>query len=123
MEITVLNERANPLLQRREFHIDILHPSSASPKRGEVRKEFCAVKSAVADRMVVEWVRAVYGAPRSRGLIYVYDNVEALKKTARHHILLRNGLIKDAKDAKTPAPSETPAPEPAAAAPAAKKGA
>lgn len=123
MEITVLNERANPLLQRREFHIDILHPSSASPKRGEVRKEFCAVKSAAADRMVVEWVRAIYGAPRSRGLIYVYDNVEALKKTARHHILLRNGLIKSEKGAKPAAASaETPAPEPAPAPPA-KKGA
>ncbi len=110
MEITILNEKANPLLQRREYLIDILHASTASPKREEVRKAFIATKAAAADRMVIEWVRAVYGAPRSRGLIHVYDNVDALKKTARHHIQVRNGLAK--KESKTPgaaaaAPAET----------------
>jgi ribosomal protein S24E len=118
MEISVLEEKVNVLMERKEIKVEILHPSAASPKRDEVRKELTTKLGVPKDRFVIEWLRAVYGAPRSRGLIYVYDTEKALKKTARLHIRVRNGLA-EKKVAKPAAAAAAAAPE--AAAPAAEK--
>lgn len=114
----MIEEKANVLMERKEIKVEILHPSAASPKRDEVRKELTTKLGIPKERFVIEWLRAVYGAPRSRGLIYVYDTEKALKKTTRFHIRVRNGLAE--KKAAKPAAGAA-APAPAEPAPAAEK--
>jgi ribosomal protein S24E len=113
VEIRILEEKANPLLHRREFSFEVSHATTATPKRDEVRGEFAKLAKAPKDRVIIERMRARYGTATTRGEAVVYESVELAKKTERGHILVRNGLKE--KVAKGPAaPAEpTPAPAPA----------
>ena len=113
MEIKVLDEKANPLLKRREYSFEVSHATAATPKREDVRAEFAKVAKAPKDRVIIERMRARYGTATTRGEAMVYESVDAAKAIVREHILVRNGLKeKTAKAAATPAPAETPAPAP-----------
>lgn len=119
MEIKVLEEKANPLLKRREFSFEISHATAATPKREEVRAEFAKVARAPKDRVIIERMRARFGTATTRGEAMVYESAEAAKAIVREHILVRNGLKEKVAKA---APAAAPAPEAAAApAPAEKK--
>jgi small subunit ribosomal protein S24e len=110
MEIRFLEERANPLLSRKEYLVEISHPQGPSPKREEVRKELSEMLKVPRDRLVVEWMRARYGTSRSRGLVHAYDASAGLARTVRDHIQVRNGLkAKAEKGAKATPPAEAPA--------------
>ncbi len=119
MEIKVLEEKANPLLRRREFAFEISHPTAASPKREQVRAEFAKVANAPRERVIIERMHARYGTATTRGEAMVYESVDAAKAIVRDHILVRNGLKeKAAKGGAAPA-ADAPAEPPAA--PAEKK--
>jgi ribosomal protein S24E len=117
VEIKVLEEKANPLLHRREFTFEISHPTAASPKREQVRAEFAKVANAPRDRIVIERMRARFGTATTRGEAMVYESVDAAKAVEREHILIRNGLKEKAAKADAAAPAADSAP----AAPAAPK--
>jgi small subunit ribosomal protein S24e len=123
VEIRVLEEKANPLMKRREFSFEVTHPTAATPKREEVRGEFAKVVKAPKDRVIIERMRARYGTATSRGEAMVYESVDAAKAIVREHILVRNGLKEKVAKGAAPTPTETPpAAAPAAAeAPAPKK--
>jgi small subunit ribosomal protein S24e len=120
VEIKVLEEKANPLLKRREFSFEISHATAATPKREEVRAEFAKVAQAPKDRVIIERMHARFGTATTRGEAMVYETAEAAKAIVREHILVRNGLKeKAAKAAPAPATAtEAPAAPPAPAAPA-----
>jgi small subunit ribosomal protein S24e len=120
MEISILEEKANPLMKRRELSFEIAHPTAATPKRDEVRGELAKVVKAPKDRVVIERMGARYGTATTRGHAMIYESADAAKSIAREHILVRNGLKEKAE--KTAAPPE-PAKEaaPAEAAPAKKE--
>ncbi|MGP8073134.1 MAG: 30S ribosomal protein S24e [Thermoplasmata archaeon] len=113
MEIRVLEEKANPLMKRREFAFEVSHATAATPRREEVRGEFAKVVKAPKDRVIIERMRARYGTATTRGQAMVYDSADAAKAIVRDHILVRNGLKE--KVAKGPAPpAEAPKEAPAA---------
>lgn len=110
MEIKVLEEKANPLLKRREFAFEISHPTAGSPKREEVRTEFAKVAKAPKDRVIIERMHARYGTATTRGEAMVYETADAAKEIVREHILVRNGLREKVVKGAAPA---SPAPPPA----------
>ncbi len=132
MEITILEDRPNPLMKRHEYRFEVSHATAATPSRDAVRGELSKVVKAPKDRVIIERMGALYGTATSRGEAMVYETADAAKSIPREHILVRNGLKEKAgKDAGAPAKSEPPAgsaapapeaPKPAAAAeaPAAK---
>jgi ribosomal protein S24E len=107
VEIRILEEKANPLLHRREYTFEVSHATTATPRRDEVRGEFAKLTRAPKDRVIIEWMRARYGTATTRGEAIVYESVEAAHVTEREHILVRNGLKE--KAAKGPAPAAEPA--------------
>jgi small subunit ribosomal protein S24e len=121
VEIRILEEKANPLLHRREYSFEVSHATAATPRRDEVRGEFAKLTKAPKDRVIIERMRARFGTATTRGEAIVYETAEAAKSTERGHILVRNGLKeKAAKGPAAPAePAAPPAPkaeEPSAAA-------
>ena len=119
MEISILEDRANPLLKRHEYRFEVAHATASTPSRDAVRSELAKLVKAPKDRVIIERMRARYGTAVTRGDAMVYDSSEAAKVTEREHILVRNGLKEKATKAAAPA-AETPAPakaEPAAAEP------
>jgi small subunit ribosomal protein S24e len=117
VEIRILEERANPLLKRREYSFEVSHATAATPKRDEVRGEFAKLAKAPKDRVIIERMRARYGTATTRGEAMVYETTEAAKTIEREHILVRNGLKERATKSASPTPEPTP-PEPAKAEPA-----
>jgi len=122
VEIKVLEEKANPLLKRREFSFEISHATAATPRRDEVRAEFAKVAKAPKDRVIIERMRARYGTATTRGEAMVYESAEAAKAIVREHILVRNGLKEKAAKSAPAAPApEAPAAPAAPGAPEKKE--
>jgi len=119
VEINILEDRANPLLKRHEYHFEVAHATAATPTRDAVRTELAKIVKAPKDRVIIERMRARYGTAVTRGNAMVYETAEAAKVTEREHILVRNGLKEKAVKAPAP-PAEPAAPTPAAPAEAPK---
>ena len=117
MEVRILEDKANPLLQRHELRFEVAHATAATPSRDAVRGELSKLVKAPKDRVIIERMHARYGTAVTRGDAMVYDSAEAAKAIVRSHILVRNGLKE--KPAKDTAPAAAPVPAPAPAAPAA----
>jgi small subunit ribosomal protein S24e len=110
VDITILEDRPNPLLKRREYRFEVAHPTVATPSRDAVRGELSKLVKAPKDRVIIERMAARYGTATTRGDALVYETAEAAKSITREHILIRNGLReKETKGAAVPA--ETPTPE------------
>jgi len=116
VEIRVLEDKANPLMQRHEIRFEVAHATAATPSRDAVRGELSKLVKAPKDRVIIERMHARYGTAVTRGDATVYDTAEAAKAIVRGHILVRNGLKE--KPAKGPAPAAASAPPAAPPAPA-----
>lgn len=115
MEITIIEERPNPLLKRHEYRFEVAHATAATPSRDAVRGELSKLVKAPKDRVIIERMAARYGTATTRGDALVYESADAAKSITREHILIRNGLKE--KQAATPGPAAAEAPH----APAAEK--
>jgi len=120
VEIRILEDKANPLMQRHEVRFEVAHATAATPSRDAVRGELSKLVKAPKDRVIIERMHARYGTAVTRGDAMVYDTAEAAKAIVRSHILVRNGLKeRPAKGPAAPAASAPPAAAPAPAEPAA----
>jgi small subunit ribosomal protein S24e len=119
VEIRILEERANPLLKRHEYHFEVSHATAATPSRDAVRGELSKLVKAPKDRVIIERMGARYGTATTRGDALVYETADAAKSITRGHILIRNGL-KEKEGATAPA-AAPPAESKPAEAPAAPK--
>jgi len=116
VEISILEDRPNPLLKRREYRFEVAHATTATPSRDAVRNELSKLVKAPKDRIIVERMRARYGTAVTRGQALVYETADAAKSISRAHILVRNGLKeKEAKGVAAPAAAAPTAPAPPAA--------
>ena len=124
MELKIVEERPNPLMKRTEYRFEVAHATEATPTRDAVRTEFAKTVKVPKDRVVIERMQAKFGTAKTVGEAAAYQTKEAVEKTVREHILVRNGIKEKAVKAAPGAAAETPAPPPTPAAPAAdKKGA
>jgi ribosomal protein S24E len=111
LDVKILDERPNPLLQRKEYTFEVDHAGAATPPRSEVRKELAKLVKVPSDRLVIERMNARFGTAKTRGEAMAYATKEAVDATVRVHILIRNGLREKAAPA-APAPGgETSVPE------------
>jgi ribosomal protein S24E len=113
VEVRIVEEHANPLLKRHEYHFEVSHATAATPSRDAVRNELSKLVKAPKDRVVIERMGARYGTATTRGEAMVYETVDAAKLISRGHILVRNGLKE--KEAGAPAPGAAPTEKPAEA--------
>jgi ribosomal protein S24E len=124
MDLVVREQRPNPLLKRVEYTFEVAHVGTATPTVETVRSELAKNLKVPKDRLVIEWMRARYGTPVTRGEALAYDTADALKAVTREHILIRNGL-KEKPAAKgadaAAAAAESPPAEKSAEAPPADK--
>jgi len=92
MELTIVNERENPLFNRRELEVKVIH-DGGTPKVSEVRDKLSALKSFKMDSFVVRSIETGYGKEESIAKIYVYKDSKTLMNVEQKYILKRNGLI------------------------------
>ena len=110
MEITIVEDRPNPLLKRHEYRFEVAHATAATPSRDAVRSELSKLVHAPKDRVVIERMAARYGTAVTQGDAMVYETSDGAKSITREHILVRNGLKEKAASGGTPAAKAEEAP-------------
>ncbi|KAF2675556.1 hypothetical protein BT63DRAFT_420754 [Microthyrium microscopicum] len=84
----------NPLLQRRQMVVDVLHPNRANVAKDELRVKLSEIYKSPKDTVSVFGFRTQFGGGKSTGFALVYDSEEALKKFEPHYRLVRYDLAK-----------------------------
>jgi len=85
----------NPLLRRRQFVIDVVHPGRASVPKTELQEKVAQMyKVADVNTVIIFGFRADFGGGKSTGFALIYDTVEDVKKFEPKHRLARIGLAK-----------------------------
>jgi small subunit ribosomal protein S24e len=102
MEIEVLNERENPLLERREIRFRVSYPGLGVPARQEVRNKLVALFDSKKELTVLDRMKPEYGRNSAVGYVKVYETPEAMKVESGHK-MKRNFQPKEKKPAEAPA--------------------
>ncbi len=78
MELRILEQRENPLLERKEVWFEVTHKGKPTPPKLEVAKALAAKLGCSLDVMVIRHYTTEFGSNKSRGLCLVYKSPEAL---------------------------------------------
>ncbi|GMF03133.1 unnamed protein product [[Candida] boidinii] len=83
---------SNPLLNRRQFVIDVLHPNKANVSKDELREKLSELYKVEKDCVSVFGFRTQYGGGKSTGFGLVYNSIADAKKFEPAYRLVRYGL-------------------------------
>ena len=97
MEIQILEEKDNPLLERKEIQLRVIQ-DAGSPKISDLRKKIAAQLSLDESLFVVQHANAEYGMNESRCMLKIYKTEERLKAVEADHVLKKNGLVEVSSD-------------------------
>ncbi|KAK6520309.1 hypothetical protein TWF506_000585 [Arthrobotrys conoides] len=79
----------NPLLQRKQMVVDILHPGLPNISKSDLREKLGKLYKAEAGTVSVFGLRTQYGGGKTTGFALIYDSLDALKKFEPHYRLVR----------------------------------
>eukprot|EP00560_Eucampia_antarctica_P001049 CAMPEP_0197840194 /NCGR_PEP_ID=MMETSP1437-20131217/45463_1 /TAXON_ID=49252 ORGANISM="Eucampia antarctica, Strain CCMP1452" /NCGR_SAMPLE_ID=MMETSP1437 /ASSEMBLY_ACC=CAM_ASM_001096 /LENGTH=137 /DNA_ID=CAMNT_0043449763 /DNA_START=552 /DNA_END=965 /DNA_ORIENTATION=+ len=82
----------NPLLQRKQMIIDIIHPGRPNVPKTELQDVIGGMYKTSAKQVVVFGFRTKFGGGKSTGFCLIYENEEALRKFEPKHRLIRQGF-------------------------------
>ena len=127
MSLQILDEKVNPLLERREVRLIIQHLGAGTPERVTVRKMASDHYKTSMEQVYVRSIATRTGGSNAVCVIEVYDKPQVKGKSVPAFVKNRN-LPKDQRISKgkkgeetaKPAPAPATAPKPAAPKPAEK---
>ncbi|BAM42265.1 40S ribosomal protein S24 [Theileria orientalis] len=84
---------SNPVLNRKQFSLEVLHPGRSNVSKAEL-KEKLAKQFKVKDSktVVLFGLKTLFGGGRSTGFGLIYDNLASLKRYEHNYRLIRLGL-------------------------------
>mmetsp|Transcript_86129 Transcript_86129/g.224679 ORF Transcript_86129/g.224679 Transcript_86129/m.224679 type:complete len:131 (+) Transcript_86129:98-490(+) len=88
--------KQNPLLGRKQFVLDIIHPSMANVSKADLAKKLAQMYK-VHDHNCIQLFgfKTAFGGGRSSGFGLIYDNIDKAKKFEPRYRLKRAGIGKD----------------------------
>jgi len=108
MKLTLLEEKKQPLLSRKEIVYSLEYPLASTPSKGEVIKLLVGQLKVDENLLVLDGIQPVYGDSRAKVSVAVYDTKEALEKFA----IIHKKKAKKAEEKKEAKPAEQPKVEP-----------
>lgn len=84
----------NPLLQRKQMVVDILHPGLANISKSDLRDKLGKIYKADSSTVSVFGLRTQYGGGKTTGFALIYDSLDSLKKFEPHYRLVRYEMAK-----------------------------
>lgn len=91
MEVTIVSEKKNPLLKRREVYFQIKHNQTGStPPRSEVRKAVADALKTNIELVFIKKIETKTGTQTATGLANIYDLLEQAKLIEPEYIINRN---------------------------------
>ncbi|KAL0571817.1 ribosomal 40S subunit protein S24B [Marasmius crinis-equi] len=82
----------NRLLARRQFVVDVLHPSRANVSKEELSEKLASIYKTDKLRVVTFGFRTAFGGGRSTGFALIYDDEVSQKRFEPRYRLVRSGL-------------------------------
>ena len=79
----------NRLLARRQFVVDVLHPSRANVPKAELAEQLAKMYKSEKTRVVPFGFRTAFGGGRSTGFALIYDDEASQLKFEPKHRLIR----------------------------------
>ena len=98
MEITITDDKYNPLIKRKEITGVIDHINEVTPDRESARSKIAALLNTDVEHVVLQSIIGHFGSTTSKFLIHLYDDEETKMKYEAVHILKRNKLIEEKKE-------------------------
>ena len=95
METTIVEEKYNPLIGRKEVDVLLTHLGEITPTREAVRGKVAALLNMDLDHVVIQSIHGHFGEPRSRVTIHCYDKAEDVFIFEPKYRLNRNKIIKE----------------------------
>jgi len=83
----------NRLLSRKQFIVDVIHPSRPPISRAELSEKLAALYKADKNRVIPFGFKTHFGGGRSTGFALIYDDEESQKKFEPKYRLVRAGLV------------------------------
>lgn len=112
MDIKVLEQKNNPLLQRREVRFSVSH-NLGTPSRDEIKASIAAHLNSKPELVIIERMRSQFGKRETHGYAKIYETAERLKSVETAHIIQRNEK-KVPKEGEKAAEGKAPEAKPAA---------
>jgi len=82
----------NRLLARRQFVVDVLHPSRPNVPRSELSEKLATLYKTDKARVVTFGFKTHFGGGKSTGFALIYDDEESQKKFEPRYRLVRSEL-------------------------------
>ena len=87
----------NPLLGRRQVHVELIHPDQGSVPKAAIKAKLAGMFKAPEEAISVFGVKSKFGGGRSSCFGLIYTNVDARKKFDQKMLLKRDKLTTEAK--------------------------
>jgi small subunit ribosomal protein S24e len=93
MDIQIIEDKNNPLLNRREVVFKVNH-ESATPSRKSIVDRIAATMNSKEGLVIVDNLRTEFGKRETIGYAKIYETAERANQVERKHITERNTFTK-----------------------------
>jgi len=97
LDIQIIEDKNNPMLNRREVVFKVNH-ESATPSRKSIADRIAATMNSKEGLVVIDSLHTEFGKRETIGYAKIYKTAERAKQVERLHITERNNLIKSEGD-------------------------
>jgi len=89
MEIEIIQDRENPLLDRREVEFRISHPNAPTPRRVEVLDALSKKLGVDPNLVIIRKISTLHGRAYSSGVAHIYRRLETLLSVEPKYLIER----------------------------------
>ncbi|MDF0592699.1 30S ribosomal protein S24e [Methanotrichaceae archaeon M04Ac] len=89
MEIKIIEERENPILNRREVKFVVEH-DGPTPSRKSVIDKIAATMNSKVGLVMVDSLKSEFGKRETMGYAKIYESEERAKEVERAYVVARN---------------------------------
>ncbi len=111
MDFKIRQDTYNPLLKRKEVHVEVDHDAGGTPSRIDLRKAIAAKYNTKPENVYVLNVETKTGTQSALCEAEVYDDPQSARRTVPKYIQVRNLPPEERKRIKEEAKKEEPKPK------------
>ncbi|MFW9949751.1 MAG: 30S ribosomal protein S24e [Candidatus Thorarchaeota archaeon] len=89
-KVEIIEEKKNPLINRKEITFRVEHFGAGTPNRLEIKKKIAAMKNASEKLTIIRKIYNTYGYSSNTGIANIYESSKDLQFFEPFYIRVRN---------------------------------